>query len=155
MNTPFRIFQCDVKLNITNLGKPLIEKKLNVANVPDLIFNRSNNTIQVIEPPLLNYGSTFISSTLTISYKLKVNLSKTIYENNKWGTFFGYLTSKFLKMIGKRSFMVGRQICIQMAEGFKSKIGLLGQTIATFDSCSVYKININGGKILLYTIEDS
>ena len=78
MNSPFRIFQCDVKLNITNIGKPLIEKKLKATNVPDLIFNRSNNTIKVIEPPLLNYGSTFISSTLTISYKLQVDLSRKI-----------------------------------------------------------------------------
>lgn len=155
MNSPFRVFQCDVKLNITNLGKPLIEKKLIATNVPNLIFNRSNYTIKIIEPPLLNYGSTFISSILTISYKLQVDLSKTIYENNKWGTFFGYLTSKFLKLIGKRSLMIGRQICIQMAEGFKSKIGLLGKTIATFQSCSIYKINVNQQKILLYNVDNN
>jgi len=155
MNSPFRIFHCDVKLNITNIGKPLIEKKLKVANVPDLIFNKSNNTIQVIEPPFLSYGSTFISSTLTISYKLQVDLSKTLYENNRWGSLFGYITSKLLKLFGKRSVIVGRQVCIQMAEGFKSKIGLLGKTIATFQSCTIYKINDKQRKVLLYIVENN
>ena len=155
MNNPYRIFNCDVKLNITNIGKSIIEKKLNIANVPQIILEKSNYTIEIIQPPILKYGNTFISSELTITYKLKVDLSKTIYENSKWGRLVGLFASKFLKLIGKRSFAVGRQMCIQMAEGFKSKIGIIDRAIIKFIECSVYKVNKNGHNILLYQINDN
>ena len=154
MNSPYRIFHCDVKLNIINIGKSLIEKKLNEVDVPNLILSRSNYSIKVVEPPTLTYGNTFISSTLTINYKLKVDLLKTIHENNKFGNIIGYLALKLLNLIGKRSYAVGRQICIQMAEGFRSKIDLFDKAVVVFKECSVYKLNNSQNKVLLYNIKD-
>ena len=76
----------------------LIEKKLNIANVLKIISERSNYTIEIVQPPILEYGNTFISSDLTIIYKVKVDLSKTIYENTKWGKVIGLFASKIFKV---------------------------------------------------------